>query len=1109
MSVPLTFEFKSTGAQKVEGDLNRVSQSLNQQGKAAQQAGGMWDRLGQTFTAKRALIFSMSGIVASGVEAIGMFSLLADSQEKVTKLTNELNQMEKEGAQGTKEYADTVRELEGAQRALRFQLRLTVLSAFDLLPFTINLISAMVRMRVESKLAALEAKNVAASTTIQTEAIAANTAAKLTNTGATAANAAANRIMAGSMVAGVAPLAGITTGATKSRDALMGLSTAIGAGGLATQMPKAQSGLQKFLGFFKGKGGIITVVGVTAVSAIIAFQDELKAAAGGLINFLKGIPVIGGLIETIFPQGRDVKVIDKEEQKRIDEMRKSIEELHKSSSSFFNELVAAEKDDKKSILSAIGIKGEGKDDFKDVSDPFEKMVNRLRGFGDTLKFIEQGRILEQLNIGFEIPQETWDSIGDTWAKRFQKMASKTGNTMFDELSIIFAQLGENQDPQMFLTALGQLAIEHPELIKLLEGMGLGDIAATVTGIMNEQVDEIKKKNWQDVISGAIFNPNPVTQGKVTPEEVNKLSGKKDQFGNDFISQFPSTFGKFLGGTKSPIERLNQILAEAGIGTLPTSITWDDVMTALGLNDTGWATQAATWFQTHIGVPIATGWGTMVKNVQAAFTQIGTAGLTIANTIDQIINWTFGGGLLTTITNLAATASAWFQTNVGAPIATGWGMMISTFTSAMNQIGTAGLTVALTIDNLINWVFGGGLLTVLTNFATATSKWFTTNVGVPVGMGWGTMVKTFFEALNAIGTAGVGLAITIDDIIGWIFGATFVQDLGNIVTQAATWFRVNIVDPIAVGIGEAIGGIGAALDAIIGGFTGGDKDVKTSGGEGQIKFLDDPIAWILQKLGFAASASTPEDTTAQTIPTIITLTVDDTAAGQKLTAVGQTILGLGNLMPQINLQTDTAGTALSSVASTIVGLQNLQPQINLQNQEALNTIATTGQRIADLETLEPQIMLQNDEALDAVQEVEDEIMDLENLNPTVTVKVKTEGAKSKGDFIDAAGFAKGGLISAARGKLWTAHGEQLFRVADNAGGMEDIAFIPHNDPYPTIEKILNKFGGSQNVSLGDVGVPNRNMGGGGGDATLFANIYIAGQKVETIVTKIVRKNLSSF
>ncbi len=80
------------------------------------------------------------------------------------------------------------------------------------------------------------------------------------------------------------------------------------------------------------------------------------------------------------------------------------------------------------------------------------------------------------------------------------------------------------------------------------------------------------------------------------------------------------------------------------------------------------------------------------------------------------------------------------------------------------------------------------------------------------------------------------------------------------------------------------------------------------------------------------------------------------------------------------------------------------------------------------------------------------------------------------------FAKGGIVSAAMGNISTVHGPTRvgpFLAGDNPGGSETVAFIPKNNPMPTLEKLFAMyFGGGK--------------GGGGGNGTSQGNnnnIYV--------------------
>jgi len=62
------------------------------------------------------------------------------------------------------------------------------------------------------------------------------------------------------------------------------------------------------------------------------------------------------------------------------------------------------------------------------------------------------------------------------------------------------------------------------------------------------------------------------------------------------------------------------------------------------------------------------------------------------------------------------------------------------------------------------------------------------------------------------------------------------------------------------------------------------------------------------------------------------------------------------------------------------------------------------------------------------------------------------------------FAQGGTIQSAAGGFVT-HGPELVLAGDNPGGRETVAFIPHNNPSPTLGMIARQFGQSGGAGHG--------------------------------------------
>jgi len=81
------------------------------------------------------------------------------------------------------------------------------------------------------------------------------------------------------------------------------------------------------------------------------------------------------------------------------------------------------------------------------------------------------------------------------------------------------------------------------------------------------------------------------------------------------------------------------------------------------------------------------------------------------------------------------------------------------------------------------------------------------------------------------------------------------------------------------------------------------------------------------------------------------------------------------------------------------------------------------------------------------------------NINVHVNVKADKIPQAGGGIWSSSFAEGGLISAQHGQIGTVHGPTHmgpFLLGDNAGGSETYAFVPNNNPYPTLERLFRMF-----------------------------------------------------
>lgn len=1088
MSVPLSIDIKTTGGPQAKAQLDQVGRSINTVGMQAQKSGGMMDRLAQTFTAKRAMIFSLSGIVASGVEAIGMFSLLGDSQAKVTKITEELTQMQKEGKEGTKEFADASRELEGAQRALRFQLRLTVLSAFDLLPFTINFISSLVRMKAEN-LANAAASRVAAQANTQLAASHA-TAAGAANlqAGATTRLAAEMAIVRAEITA-----AGLGMGLTAKQSTALTSGLILTEGGMIRAGAATKGFSAALLGITRVLGPIALIIGgiVLAVEAWKnnwgGFGDAVNQAGVQIGNIH---PILKQTMELIAKLGESIhalvtfdfgklgeiwggqKFMSTKTNKALDDATKTIEEFRIAAVRTLSDLSKGNRSEQRDFLKSIGVTGNEKEHVKDALDSLEEIDSAMLSLNNTMDTMETLSLMERLGFGKAgMTDEVFDDAISSLADQFKNIGKKfeiqgVGKDIFEQFADVLETASE-QGQQKGTAAIMAFLDKNPDFMTLLKAR-YPDLAKAIEGMITAAGEAVDPA----VASKAIGNA--FTTGSILDPNAGEGVTTFDKNGNPINTPRGGGLGQKI------IDALTQSFTGANANKVGLAFRKNIILPLID--------QAAI-AGGELGAAISNAFATFdfATSIASLNAAIGTGGNIIGNFIAGVFGFTSAEAMRLEIDNF-------FTNTIPIMFRVGW----TNFTTSLKEVFSLGniagaiFNVGGFINTILLGLFGG-----LSDISTQVHEWLAVNVVRPIMLGWQGIMNEIGTAITSV-SSGIDLGIDwLGNILGGIFGG-----ISNIFTEVHNWLAVNVIRPIML----AWQGI---VDLITSIFTVGETTVDGKDNAEGKGLIDQIIDSLLGGIFGTAHADDSTITEGTNVPIQFVVTTNILQASEQITAVAQTIIGLGNLKPQINLQSSSAGTVLSAVANTILGLQNLQPQISLQNQNALNLIATTGQRIADLENLEPQISLQNDEALDAVQEVEDEIMALEDLNPTVTVTVKTEGAKSEGDFINAAGFAKGGIVSAARGKMWTAHGEQTFRVGDNVGGVESIAFIPHNDPYPIVDKILERFGyGGRGINMGISGSRSFGGGGGGGETPNII-IFLDGQRMRNSMVKSIIKDQAGY
>ena len=141
----------------------------------------------EKFRGNRGLIFSVTGIITAGVEAIGMFQNFQNALAKQHDAQERLNQLEREGITVGREYTQAQKDLDDANRSVTFALRIMALSMGDLIPFSLLLLNQFVNMRAAAQQAAAAKQTLTTVTqalgTASSQAAAGGLAQMLTSTG--------------------------------------------------------------------------------------------------------------------------------------------------------------------------------------------------------------------------------------------------------------------------------------------------------------------------------------------------------------------------------------------------------------------------------------------------------------------------------------------------------------------------------------------------------------------------------------------------------------------------------------------------------------------------------------------------------------------------------------------------------------------------------------------------------------------------------------------------------------------------------------------------------------------------------------------------------------
>ncbi len=216
-------------------------------------------------------------------------------------------------------------------------------------------------------------------------------------------------------------------------------------------------------------------------------------------------------------------------------------------------------------------------------------------------------------------------------------------------------------------------------------------------------------------------------------------------------------------------------------------------------------------------------------------------------------------------------------------------------------------------------------------------------------------------------------------------------------------------------------------------------------------------------------------------------------GVGTTAVQTTQIAIGSLkkygVTNLGALAKQSSTQMSGMSKNLgtgtEATQTLQTAIESLKKYGINNLKA----LAKASSTQMNGFVNNvEEGTQAVQDLQEAIDSLEDKTVNVTVNKQSKG--SFGGF-DGGGFnfAQGGLVeSKAKGDVKTVNRPTLFLYGDNPGNRETLAFIPHNNPTPTLEKLSKVFGGEMaNV-----------VGGGKGGSVVHIHNHFLQREVQQVL-----------
>jgi hypothetical protein len=983
----LEYLVKVTGGSQAASQINGVTKATQMNNaetikaaKSQTQLGNESNKTAQKMTGTtrslRGLTFGLTGLVSSGVEAIGMWGIYTDAQKRVDEATRELAEATKKYGEDSKQVKDATNELAQAERALNMVRRNTILSMFDMVTWITLTVNGILKLRQGQQAAAIAQQQLAATTTI-------------------AAAAQQRQVISTNL---------LSVGTFTLTPRL--LSTAAATGAItpaAIAATGAVSGLTKAMRLLK----IASVIGIPLVILEIAsqafqnnwggFADKVNAVGKAFGDWF---PILKPILEILGKIGRTIAAIFtgnfeeigkiwsgtsegmSEATKMSEELSKAIDDLNKASAEYVLNLAEMDKKQRKSALFDLGIKGGAAKRFKGVLDDIDKIQQKITGFSNAMQTIRQVDIWEKLGLK-DVPNIS-KKIFFTFEDRFDEISE-----MFKKGSIgkqIFNGLEETmrkaaKDPSHGPEIIANYLANNPTTLDYLKRLGFTQEAEFLQTMVDEALQKVLSSTSAEVegIGDAALGLVPGQTGE-----------------KDFTQKLIDTLNKNMESLKNAFE--NAGIQAAG--------AFQDAW----LTMVGWKEQFIGWIDT-----------------------------TFPGVLPTLVEWgkLFGGALMLgiqTLSDWGSTLYTWIDEQTGG--------QLTNFTETGKKIGES--------------IWKG-----ITEFKPSVDA---SSLGLILGgqaaFGEGVEVEIPIKPKFTLGPGNGAFSAEVETDSS--------AQLSNL-TQA----YFSNIKPVSVPVKGQI----VDVDDVIG--AGGGAFGQTPGfKEGvQLKIAKVPVEGVVMSIDAASMMNA----------FALAKTAIVQGAQQMVQLVNQQFAHLAQVWSVVM---NSLGANAKSGESQVINTMNTMAatMISLFNTIAKNWSKVMNSIISNAKSAASGVSSASNSMVSSLKKVESQAK-------------KTAAAIRA--IPSSPGKAEGGVEAAATGKFFTVNGERQFKIGDNPGGRESVAFIPHNNPQPTLDKIAQMFGTvrmGMKHNMGSVSVSR----GGGGDGCVV-QVFIGGRQIKPELVQILAGN----